>query len=108
MLLTSGAKSPLRRVAGVSVLLITVWSTFVLFATNEERLSSAVIRRITAAVVSDSKIREAMGHNIAMEPSWYLFGSPRIAGQVGDSCSCLSAHLTLNVPPCRSINCRDI
>lgn len=77
-----------------------------LFATNEERLSSAVIRRITAAVVSDSKIYEALGHNITMEPSWYLFGSPRIAGQVGDRLVIRVRASQLIFTLCRSINCR--
>ncbi|KAF8306237.1 DUF1783-domain-containing protein, partial [Clavulina sp. PMI_390] len=69
-------------ILAASALVIGSWSSFLLFATNEERLSSSVVRRVLAAVTSDPDANKLLGESITLEPSWIYLGSPNIAGQI--------------------------
>lgn len=68
--------------AGLGGLLLFTWGGFVLFAMNEERLSSSVVKRVLGGVSSHESIRGLLGDGIALEPAWFLMGTPRIGGQV--------------------------
>jgi cytochrome c oxidase assembly factor 1 len=58
------------------------WAGFLLYATNQEKLSSSVVRQIMRAVQQDNNLKALLGDAISPEPAWYLNGDPWISGQV--------------------------
>lgn len=76
------ARPPLLLSIGAGAGLVSVWGLFVLFATNEERLASSVLRQTMDAVSTDSNVIATLGNGVKLEPAWYMFNAPRIAGQV--------------------------
>lgn len=89
-------KRPIGRILAVGTFLLATWGGFIMFATNEERLSSSIVRRVLGEASSSDAINQILGENIALEPSWLYFGAPRIAGQVASLCNqtphLLSSH----------------
>ncbi|KDQ14124.1 hypothetical protein BOTBODRAFT_32912 [Botryobasidium botryosum FD-172 SS1] len=68
----------------IGVLGVSAWAGFVLYATNQERLSSSVMRQILHKLrdAENSAIAEVLGVGIAPEPAWYMAGDPWISGAI--------------------------
>jgi hypothetical protein len=58
------------------------WGIFLLYATNQEKLSSSVVWQIIRTVQGNADMKELLGDAIRPEPAWYLNGNPRINGKV--------------------------
>ncbi|KAL4077053.1 cytochrome oxidase complex assembly protein 1-domain-containing protein [Scleroderma yunnanense] len=61
---------------------VTGWAVFLLFATNQERLASSVVKQITQTVRENEELRDVLGDAIRPEPAWYLNGDPWISGSI--------------------------
>lgn len=61
---------------------IAAWGAFILYATNQERLSSSVVRQILVNLRESEAVVDALGEGIRPEPAWYLNGDPWISGSV--------------------------
>jgi hypothetical protein len=58
------------------------WAAFMLFATNQEKLSSSVFRSIVRALKADEQLKEVLGEAIRPQAEWYLNGDPHVKGHV--------------------------
>jgi Cytochrome oxidase complex assembly protein 1 len=58
------------------------WAAFLLVVTNQEKLSSSVVRQIMRAVKDSKELREMLGEAIRPQPEWWLNGDPWIEGSV--------------------------
>jgi cytochrome c oxidase assembly factor 1 len=58
------------------------WATFLLVVTNQERLSSSVVRQIMRTVKDNEELKEVLGEAIRPQPEWWLNGDPWIEGAV--------------------------
>lgn len=70
---------------------IAGWVAFMIYATNQEKLSSSVFRSVVRGLKSDPQLRESLGEAIRPQPEWYLNGDPYVKGHV----SCFSSDLHL-------------
>jgi cytochrome c oxidase assembly factor 1 len=61
---------------------ITGWAGFLLVATNQEKLSSSIVRQILRTVRDNPELKELLGSAIRPEPTWILNGDPWINGKV--------------------------
>jgi cytochrome c oxidase assembly factor 1 len=61
---------------------VAAWGGFIAYATNQERLSSSVVRQILVNLRDSPLVVEALGEGIRPEPAWYLNGDPWINGSV--------------------------
>ncbi|KAF5364683.1 hypothetical protein D9758_005609 [Tetrapyrgos nigripes] len=58
------------------------WGIFLTFVTNQEKISSSVLKSIMRSVRHDEKLREVLGEAIRPQPEWWLNGDPRIKGTI--------------------------
>jgi Cytochrome oxidase complex assembly protein 1 len=58
------------------------WAAFLLVATNQEKLSSSVVRQIIRTAKDNKELREMLGKAIRPQPEWWLNGNPWIEGSV--------------------------
>ncbi|KAK7444075.1 cytochrome oxidase assembly protein 1 [Stygiomarasmius scandens] len=58
------------------------WGIFLTYVTNQEKISSSVLKSIMRAVRNDEKLREVLGEAIRPQPEWWLNGDPRIKGTI--------------------------
>jgi cytochrome c oxidase assembly factor 1 len=58
------------------------WGVFMAVVTNQEKLSSSVVKQIMRSVREDEQLKEALGEAIRPQPEWWLNGDPRINGRV--------------------------
>lgn len=66
----------------MTVLGVSAWGAFYLYAANQERLASSVVRQIMSTVRDNAALDEALGASIRFEPVWWLNGDPYINGGV--------------------------
>jgi len=52
------------------------WAAFLFVATNQEKLSSSVIRQIISMAKDNKELREMLGKAIRPQPEWWLNGDP--------------------------------
>lgn len=52
------------------------------YVTNQEMISSSVVRQIMRCVREDPQLREKLGEAIRPQPEWWLNGDPKINGRV--------------------------
>lgn len=71
--------------AAAMILGTSVWGMFYLYAANQERLASSVVRQIMATVRECPELEEVVGDAIRFEPTWWLNGDPYIKGAVCSS-----------------------
>lgn len=69
-------------VLALSGLGLGCWAVFLLFMTNQEKISSSVVRQVMRAVRSDAQLQELLGEAIRPQPEWWLNGDPIIHGSV--------------------------
>ncbi|KAF8889935.1 cytochrome oxidase complex assembly protein 1-domain-containing protein [Infundibulicybe gibba] len=58
------------------------WGLFMMVATNQEKISSSVVRQIMRSVREDAQLKETLGEAIRPQPEWWLNGDPRIHGRI--------------------------
>ncbi|KAF5389980.1 hypothetical protein D9757_003744 [Collybiopsis confluens] len=58
------------------------WAAFLLYVTNQEKISSSVVKQIMRELRDDSQLREVLGDAIRMQGEWWLNGNPRIIGTI--------------------------
>jgi len=58
------------------------WAVFMTYITNQEMITSSVVRQVMRSVREDTKLREALGEAIRPQPEWWLNGDPKINGRV--------------------------
>ena len=61
-----------------SILGVSAWGAFYLYAANQERLSSSVVKQIMNTVGENEELRETLGDAIRFEPVWWLNGAARL------------------------------
>ena len=61
---------------------VGAWGVFMVFVTNQERLSSSIMQQVMAAVRDSPELRAVIGEAIRPEPVWWLNGDPWIDGAV--------------------------
>lgn len=58
------------------------WAAFITYVTNQEMITSSVVRQVMRSVREDKDLREALGEVIRPQPEWWLNGDPKINGRV--------------------------
>ncbi|KAF9010318.1 DUF1783-domain-containing protein [Hymenopellis radicata] len=58
------------------------WVAFYTFVTNQEKISSSVVKQTLRTVRSDMGVKEVLGEAIRPQPEWWLNGDPRIIGSI--------------------------
>ncbi|KIK70076.1 hypothetical protein GYMLUDRAFT_151629 [Collybiopsis luxurians FD-317 M1] len=58
------------------------WAAFLTYVTNQEKISSSVVKQIMRELREDPQLREALGDAIRMQGEWWLNGDPRIIGSI--------------------------
>jgi len=73
---------PTFAAAGLTAL--TLWTGFLLYTTNQERLSSSVVRQFVLKTkrTQHPEVRDALGDNIELEPVWWMGNQPKVNGQI--------------------------
>jgi len=61
---------------------IVGWAAFFMIATNQEKLSSSVVRQILRTVKDNQEIKEMLGDAIRPQPEWWLNGDPWVEGAI--------------------------
>lgn len=67
-------------ILGLSVLGVGLWGAFYAYATNQERLSSSVVKQIMNTIKDNEELEQVLGDAIRFEPTWWLNGDPWING----------------------------
>ena len=62
---------------------MSAWALFMVFVTNQEKLSSSIMQQVMNTVRENPELREVLGEAIRPEPVWWMNGDPRIDGAVG-------------------------
>ncbi|KAF4608305.1 hypothetical protein EYR40_000649 [Pleurotus pulmonarius] len=61
---------------------VLAWSAFLTYITNQEKISSSVVRQIMRSVKESAELRDHLGEAIRPQPEWWLNGDPRIKGNI--------------------------
>ncbi|TFK64276.1 DUF1783-domain-containing protein [Pluteus cervinus] len=61
---------------------VTGWGAFMSVVTNQEKISSSVVRQIMRSVREDARLQEVLGDAIRPQPEWWLNGDPIIHGKI--------------------------
>jgi len=63
---------------------IAGWGVFMTIVTNQEKISSSVVKQIMRSVREDPQLKEELGEAIRPQPEWWLNGDPKIHGRVSN------------------------
>lgn len=69
-------------IAVLTVLGLSAWGGFVLYATNMERVSSSIMRQLYSELRKMEPVAAVLGEGIQLEPKWWLGGEPWIEGMI--------------------------
>ncbi|WVQ94637.1 hypothetical protein IAU59_001717 [Kwoniella sp. CBS 9459] len=58
------------------------WGLFLLHATNQERLSSSVLRQVTFQLRNSKEVIAVLGEHIKLQENWWALGQPWISGTI--------------------------
>ncbi|KAJ3732963.1 cytochrome oxidase complex assembly protein 1-domain-containing protein [Lentinula guzmanii] len=58
------------------------WTAFLTYVTNQEKISSSVVKQIMRELREDEEMRAVLGDAIRMQGEWWLNGDPRIIGSI--------------------------
>ncbi|KAH9852706.1 cytochrome oxidase complex assembly protein 1-domain-containing protein [Lenzites betulinus] len=61
---------------------VGAWALFMVFVTNQEKLSSSVMQQIMNTLRENAELRAVLGEAIRPEPVWWMNGDPWISGAV--------------------------
>ncbi|KAL5529242.1 hypothetical protein ACEPAG_5227 [Sanghuangporus baumii] len=74
--------SPWIGLAAFGLVGVAGWGAFLAYTTNQERLSSSVVRQILQNLRTSSLVREVLGDGVRPEPAWFLNGEPWVNGSI--------------------------
>ncbi|KAG6915824.1 hypothetical protein DXG01_009657 [Tephrocybe rancida] len=69
-------------IASALILGVGTWAAFMAYVTNQEKISSSVVRQIMRSVRDDARLKEVVGDAIRPQPEWWLNGDPVIHGKI--------------------------
>ncbi|TDL27341.1 DUF1783-domain-containing protein [Rickenella mellea] len=69
-------------IAGFGVAGLAAWAAFLLYATNQERLSSSVVRKVLRDIRVDPEAVRLLGDGVRAAPEWWLNGQPYVNGAI--------------------------
>ena len=69
-------------VLATAVVGVAGWGVFMAVVTNQEKLSSSVVKQIMRSVREDDQLKDVLGEAIRPQPEWWLNGDPKINGRV--------------------------
>ncbi|KAE9400405.1 DUF1783-domain-containing protein, partial [Gymnopus androsaceus JB14] len=77
-------KSPYPPIILFSLLGISLWALFITYVTNQEKMSSSVVKGIVKELRGDSglSLRQSLGDAIRMQGEWWLNGDPWVRGNI--------------------------
>ncbi|KAI0636597.1 DUF1783-domain-containing protein [Trametes polyzona] len=61
---------------------VSAWAVFMVFVTNQEKLSSSVMQQIMNTLRENPELRAVLGEAIRPEPVWWMNGDPWISGAI--------------------------
>ncbi|KAI0362526.1 DUF1783-domain-containing protein [Trametes cingulata] len=61
---------------------MSAWAVFMVFVTNQEKLSSSVMQQIMNTIRENPELRQVLGEAIRPEPVWWMNGDPWISGAI--------------------------
>ncbi|KAI0807799.1 cytochrome oxidase complex assembly protein 1-domain-containing protein [Fomes fomentarius] len=61
---------------------VGAWAVFMVFVTNQEKLSSSIMQQIMNAIRESPDLRAVLGEAIRPEPVWWMNGDPWIDGAI--------------------------
>ncbi|KAI0822771.1 cytochrome oxidase complex assembly protein 1-domain-containing protein [Trametes gibbosa] len=61
---------------------VGAWAVFMVFVTNQEKLSSSVMQQIMNTLRESAELRAVLGEAIRPEPVWWMNGDPWISGAI--------------------------
>ena len=80
--LTCVLQSKWPAILALGALGVSAWGLFMVFVTNQEKLSSSIMQQIMNTVKENPELREVLGEAIRPEPVWWMNGDPWIDGAV--------------------------
>ncbi|KAJ4468724.1 cytochrome oxidase complex assembly protein 1-domain-containing protein [Lentinula aciculospora] len=69
-------------IVAFAVVGVAGWTVFLTYVTNQEKISSSVVKQIMRELREDEALRAVLGDAIRMQGEWWLNGDPRIIGSV--------------------------
>ncbi|KAF9071842.1 cytochrome oxidase complex assembly protein 1-domain-containing protein [Rhodocollybia butyracea] len=75
-------KSNWPTILAFSVVGVAGWAVFLAYVTNQEKISSSVVKQIMRELRVDEELRVVLGDAIRMQGEWWLNGDPRIIGSI--------------------------
>ncbi|KZS99107.1 DUF1783-domain-containing protein [Sistotremastrum niveocremeum HHB9708] len=70
------------------------WLAFLLYSTNNERLSTSIVRQIQSNIKHNVNVTDLVGDNVSLEPAWWMAGKPWISGEI----NMLRGSIDISVP----------
>jgi len=67
---------------GLTAVVLTGWAGFLIYVTNETKVTSSVVKQILRTIKADPQLTETLGLAIRTQPEWWLNGYPIIHGQI--------------------------
>ncbi|KAI0672835.1 DUF1783-domain-containing protein [Trametes maxima] len=61
---------------------VGAWAVFMVFVTNQEKLSSSVMQQVMNTIRESPELRDVLGEAIRPEPVWWMNGDPWISGAI--------------------------
>ncbi|KAJ7583283.1 cytochrome oxidase complex assembly protein 1-domain-containing protein [Mycena floridula] len=70
------------QVVSFVVLGVAGWALFLTLMTNQEKMSSSVVKQIMRTLRTDEQVHEVLGEAVRMQGEWWLNGDARIHGRI--------------------------
>ncbi|CAE6534482.1 hypothetical protein RSOLAG22IIIB_00706 [Rhizoctonia solani] len=67
---------------GLSILGLSAWAGFVVYATNQERLASSVTKQVLTQIRASPEVASELGSGVVAEPTWWMLGQPYVDGAI--------------------------
>ncbi|KAH7910285.1 cytochrome oxidase complex assembly protein 1-domain-containing protein, partial [Hygrophoropsis aurantiaca] len=77
-------RSPLVPILSLSLFGLSAWAAFLLYATNQEKLASSVVRHVLQSVRDCEELKRSAGSGSKVEPEgkWWLGGDAWVWGKI--------------------------
>ncbi|KAF8607570.1 DUF1783-domain-containing protein [Ceratobasidium sp. AG-I] len=69
-------------ILALGILGVSAWAGFILYATNQERLASSVVRQVITQLRASPEVAAQLGRGVVAEPTWWMIGQPYVDGAV--------------------------
>ncbi|QRV87481.1 CoA-binding domain protein [Ceratobasidium sp. AG-Ba] len=67
-------------IIALGILGISAWAGFIIYATNQERLASSVVRQVLTQLKASPEVGAVLGRSVGPEPTWWMLGQPYVDG----------------------------